>query len=66
MEIEKVDSIACIPISAERIGAFRKSTEEDQEMTVLMNTVHHGWPETKKDTPAIIHGFGMKLLYRMD
>ena len=57
IEMEQVESIKNIPISDERLGELKKATEEDPEMKVLLTTVQQGWPESKRETPAIIHGY---------
>ena len=56
-EVETVNMIDHLPISAERLNAIRLATKEDTKLQKLINVILSGWPKNKKDIPADIHHY---------
>ena len=43
--------VSYLPIRREKIDRIRQATKEDEVMSVLIETILCGWPETKADLP---------------
>ena len=41
--------VSYLPIRCEQIERIRQATKEDEVMSVLIDTILSGWPETKAD-----------------
>ena len=50
-EFETINMVSHLPIRREKIDKIRQATKEDEVMSVLIETILCGWPETKADLP---------------
>ena len=50
-EFEMINMVSYLPIRREKIDRIRQATKEDEVMSVLIETILCGWPETKADLP---------------
>ena len=48
-ELETVNMISYLPISAERLSAIRDATKEDMKLQEVIRLVMTGWPKNKKN-----------------
>lgn len=53
-EGNEFEVISMISISSQAANRLRKSTEDDVEMTLLLQHVVNGWPNDQKDLPSIL------------
>ena len=53
-EFETINMVSYLPIRREKIDMIRQATKEDEVMSVLIETILCGWPETKADLPIKI------------
>ena len=50
-EFETINMVSHLPIRREKIDKIRQATKEDEVMSVPIETILCGWPETKADLP---------------
>lgn len=48
-ELETVNMITYLPISAERLSAIRDATREDTKLQEVIKWILTGWPQNKKN-----------------
>lgn len=61
LEVEVVNMVAFVPISAERLSEIRTATQADRKLQTLINTIQKGWERNKKDVPVdIMHYFSFQ------
>ncbi|KAJ8375051.1 hypothetical protein SKAU_G00056310 [Synaphobranchus kaupii] len=56
-EIETVNMVQHLPISADRLHAIRSATNEDETLQTLIKTMRQGWPNDKTKTPSEIRPY---------
>ena len=52
-EVEAVNIAQDLPVSAGRVDAIGKNTEEDHELQELIKVILTGWPEDKSQVPNL-------------
>ena len=61
MEIEVVNMVAFVPISAERPSEIRAATQTDKKLQTLINAIQTGWEQNRHDVPGdIVHYFSFQ------
>ena len=50
-DFETINMVPYLPIRREKIERIRQVTKEDEVMSLLIETILCGWPETKADQP---------------
>lgn len=68
-ELETVNMVSYLPISAERLGAIKRAPREDTKIQSVANSILTGWPENKNDLPTGIqhfHSFQEELSFQDD
>lgn len=66
-DIETVNMVSYLPISAERLSAIRAATKGDTKLQSVANRILQGWPKRKKDLPSDIrhyHNFQDELSFQ--
>lgn len=48
-DLETVNMVTYLPISAERLSAIRDATKEDEKLQGLIKLILRGWPKNKRD-----------------
>ena len=56
-DIESVNMVQYLPISDKRLNEIREETRKDQSLRTLSETILLGWPDDKKDAPALTHPY---------
>ncbi|XP_055492867.1 uncharacterized protein K02A2.6-like [Leucoraja erinacea] len=56
-DIETVNMVSYLPISAERLSAIRAATNDDTKLQSVVNRILSGWPKRKKDLPSDIRHY---------
>ena len=46
-DIEKVNSLLCLPVTDKRMKEIHEATRDDETMQSLIQIIHDGWPESK-------------------
>ena len=46
-----------MPVSANKMEKIREETSKDPTMMILLNMIHRGWPQSRRQTPVEIHEF---------
>lgn len=54
LEVEVVNMVAFVPISAERWSEIWTATKTDKKLQTLINTIQKGWEQDKKHVPVDI------------
>lgn len=54
LEVEVVNMVAFVPISAERLSEIRTATKRYKKLQTLINTIQKGWEQDKKYVPVDI------------
>ncbi len=61
LEVEVVNMVAFVLISAERLEVICAATQTDKKLQTLINAIQRGWPQNKKDVPVdIAHYFSFQ------
>ncbi|XP_015233581.1 PREDICTED: uncharacterized protein LOC107086865 [Cyprinodon variegatus] len=66
-DIETVNMVNYLPISAERLSAIRAVTKDDPKLQSVANRILLGWPKRKQDLPSDIrhyHTFQEELSFQ--
>ncbi|XP_038138952.1 uncharacterized protein K02A2.6-like [Cyprinodon tularosa] len=66
-DIETVNMVNYLPISAERLSAIRAATKDDTKLQSVANRILLGWPKRKQDLPSDIrhyHTFQEELSFQ--
>ena len=56
-DLESVNMVRYLPISDQRLDEIRAETRKDQSLRELSEIILVGWPEDKKDAPALTHPY---------
>ncbi|XP_030578703.1 uncharacterized protein K02A2.6-like [Archocentrus centrarchus] len=56
-ELETVNMVQHLPISADRLQEIKTATEQDKTLQLLINTMTWGWPKNKLHVPSEIRPY---------
>ncbi len=56
-DIETVNMLQHVPISADSLSSIRSATTEDSTLQRLIETIQQGWPNDKTKTPHEIRPY---------